>query len=156
MYNEEEAWKLLKHNDADAWNKPNLTMQEKVDLVYAGQPDETLYRVFNSVGQDNSWTKEACILRIAPVTLLPTNYVFGYMSIAFEVYCHYKMVSLSNYTSRIDSLTQRIIETFNGADIENVGRVFFDYKASALAKSMVMGSIPFKGRVTIMCNYDLG
>jgi len=44
----------------------------------------------------------------------------------------------------------------NGADIEGVGRLYFDYRASAASRSMPMGAIPYKGRATIMCNYSLG
>jgi len=156
IYNEEEMWKLLKYADADAWNKPNLTIQEKVALVYSGQPNETDFRLFNNLGQDNSWTVEACILRIAPATLLPTNHVNGHQSIVFEVYSHYKIITLSDYTNRNDVVTQRLIECLNGADIENVGRLYFDYRASPYCKSVAIGSIPFKGRGTIMCNSILG
>ena len=156
MDNEETIWKLLKYSDADAWNKPNLSLGEKAALVYAGQPNETDFRVFNSVGQDNSWTVEACLLRISPATILPNNYVFGYSSIAFEVYCHYKVVTLSNYMNRIDYASQRLIECLNGAEIDGVGRLFFDHRASAFSKSILIGSIPYKGRATIMCNYFLG
>jgi len=154
--NEDELWKILKYTDPDAWDKSNLTMQEKADLVYAGQPNETSFRVFNSVGMDNAWTVEACILCVSPITLIPQNYVYGYMSIGFEVYSHYKIVSMSNYTNRLDYVTQRLIETLNGADIDGIGRLYFDYKASTATKSIVIGAIPFKGRATIMCNYNLG
>jgi hypothetical protein len=154
--NEDEMWKILKYSDPDAWNRPNLTNKEKGDLIYAGQPNETDFRLFGSVGMDNAWTVEACILCISPITLVPQNYVYGYMSIGFEVYSHYKIVALSNYTSRIDVVTQRLIETLNGADIEGVGRLYFDFKASSATKSVVIGSIPYKGRATIMCNYNLG
>jgi hypothetical protein len=44
----------------------------------------------------------------------------------------------------------------NGAEIDGVGRLFFDHRASAFSKSILIGSIPYKGRATIMCNYFLG
>jgi hypothetical protein len=156
MNNEDDLWKILKYSDPDAWNKPNLTLEEKAALIYAGQPDEENYRVFADVGMDNAWSVQACILRVAPITLLPTNYVYGYVSIGFEVYCHYKANTMSNYMTKIDFGTQRIIETLNGAEIDGVGRLYFDFKASSASKSVVIGSIPFKGRATILCNQDLG
>ena len=156
MNNEEQLWKILKYSDADAWNRPNLTMAEKASMIYAGQPNETEYRGFLDLGQDNSWTIEACFLRIAPLVLLGSTYVYGHMSIACELYCHYKISTLSNYTSRLDYGTQRILEALNGADISDVGRLYFDTKASSEARSRPMGAIPYKGRVTILCNYYLG
>jgi len=156
MNNEEQLWKILKYNDADAWNKPDLTMAEKGALIYAGQQNVDDFRVFNSVGQDDSWTIEACLLRIAPLDIIPENHIYGYVTIACELYAHFKIVSLSNYTNRLDYGTQRIIATLNGADIPDVGRLYFDYRASTRTKSMVIGAIPYKGRATILCNYYLG
>jgi hypothetical protein len=156
MDNEEQLWKILKYNDPNAWNKPNLTHDEKASLIYLGQANETDFRVFMDLGQDNAWLIEACTLRIAPLNLNPQNYVFGHLSIGFEIYSHYKINTMDNYTTRIDYGTQRIIEVFNGADIDGIGRLYFDYKASSSARSVVIGSIPFKGRATVMCNYNLG
>lgn len=156
MNNEEQLWKILKYNDPDAWNKPNLTMEEKSSLIYSGQSDETDFRVFMDVGADNAWTIEACILRISPFNITPQNYIFGYMTISCEIYSHYRINTMTNYTTRIDYGTQRLIETLNGADIPDVGRLYFDYRASTQTKSMVIGAIPYKGRATILCNYYLG
>lgn len=156
VYNEDELWKYLKYPNPDAWKSPILSMQEKIDMIYGGQPDITSYNVFPDLGQDNSWTVETCILRIAPLKLIPEHYTHGMQTIAFEVYAHYKIGTLSNYTNRVDAVTQRLISILNGADIPGVGRLFFDYKASPQCKSVVIGSIPYKGRATIMCNYNLG
>lgn len=156
MNNEDDLWKVLKYSDPDAWNKPNLSYDEKASLIYIGLPNITDKRVFLDVGQDNSWTIEACFLRVAPATLVPDTYVFGHMSIACEIYSHYKINTMTNYTARTDYATQRVIATLNGADIPDVGRLYFDYKASTQTRSMLIGAIPYKGRTTILCNYYLG
>jgi hypothetical protein len=154
--NEDEMWKILKYTSPDAWDKPNLTKAEKGALVYAGQENETDFRVFMDVGNDNSWTVEACFIRISPITALPANYVNGALSIGCEVYSHYRINTMSNYQTRIETVTQRLIKILNGADIENVGRMYFDLKASPACKSIVIGAIPYKGRATIFCNHALG
>lgn len=156
LEHEEQIWKVLYYTDPNAWNKPNLTMQEKTSLIYSGHSEEQNFRVFMDVGQDNSWTVEACILRISPLTLVPQQYVNGYMSVLFEVYSHYKINTMDNYTTRVDYATQRLIEILNGAEIDGIGRIYFDFNASNSSKSVVIGSIPFKGRATIMCNKNLG
>lgn len=153
--NEEILWKLLKYNDADCWNKPNLTEAEKGALVYDGSPEETKYRVFMDIAADNSWLVEACILRVSPLNIVPTNYIYGNVSMSFEVYCHYKTNHLSNYMTKIDYATQRIIEVMNGSEVEGLGRLYFDRK-SGNSRSIVIGSIPYKGRATILCNYLTG
>lgn len=151
--NDDYIWKLLKYNDADCWKKPNLTEKEKISLIYNGQPKETDYRVFYDVGADDSWNIEACILRISPLAIIPTNYIYGEVTMGFEVYSHYKINHLSNYQTRIDSISQRLIEVFNGAEIGGLGRLFFDKRRGSPSKSTIIGSIPYKGRATIMCNH---
>ena len=156
MDNDEETWKLMYYNDADCWNKTNLTLDQKASLIYDGSPDETLFRVFQDSGQDNSWTVQACILRITPILAHPTNYVFGMMAIGFEVYSHYKINHTSLYKTRLDMMAQRLIEVFNGAEIPGLGRLFFDSKASSYCRLSSIGAIPYKGKSLILCTQSLG
>jgi hypothetical protein len=153
----ELIWKLLKYNDANAWkvdgDHPNLTKTEKGAIIYGGQENETDFRVFFDVGADNSWETQACILRVTPIELQPTNYVIGKVTMSFEIYCHYKINSLSNYTTRLNTISQQIIEIFNGQEIGGVGKLFFDSRASSRAKMQIMGSIPWKGNVIFMTNW---
>jgi len=160
MENNELLWKLLKYNDPDAWKSnsehPNLTKAEKGALIYDGQFQKlNNFRVFLDIGQDQAFTKEACIHRVSPVDLYATNYVYGDLVLGLEVYCHYEINMMSNYQTRTDAVTQQLIETLNGAEIEGVGQLFFD-RTRYGGKSSVIGQIPFKGRGTIMCNNVLG
>jgi len=154
--NEEILWKLLKYNDADAWQEDDLTSAEKAALVYDGSPNQTDFRVFMDVGADDSWADEVCLLRVSPITVIPTNYVNGIITMGFEIYCHYRSNHLSNYKTKIDYGTQRIIETMNGAEISGLGRLVFDSRISPVCKSVVVGTIPFKGRATIFYSHGLG
>ena len=156
MDNENSLWKILKYSDANAWNKPDLSIDEKSGMIYNGLANETDYRVFMDIGQDNSWTIEACFLRISTGILLPSNYVYGHLTIVCELFTHYKINHMSNYTTRLDFATQRLLQILNGADVEGVGRLYFDEKASSQARSFPMGTIPYKGRATIFCNHSLG
>ena len=155
MENDELIWKLLKYNDAKAYSKADLTHAEKADLIYAGQENITDFRVFMDVGQDNSWLHESTVLRITPIELIPTNHIYGHVTMGFEVYSHYKINTLANYTTRIDTITQKLIEIFNGADIIGVGRLYFDAGENR-SKAIIIGTIPMKGRALIMCNHMLG
>ena len=150
-------WKLLYYEDAHAWkadtDHPNLTKKQKSNLIYAGQQNQEDFRVFLDLGMDNAWTKEACIVRISPYHILPFNQPIGSISMAFEVYCHFKMNTLSNYQTRIDSVTQLAISALNGQNISGIGRLYFNLRASNQCKSILMGQIPFRGRRTILSNW---
>lgn len=159
LNNNELIWKLLKYSDNNAWrddiDHPNLTSEEKGYLINDGSPDpdHERFRVFFDVGQDDSWTGEACILRITPIELIPKNYIYGNVAIAFEVYCHYKMNTLSNYSTRLNTIVQQLISSFNGQEIGLLGRLYFDAKASARCRMSISGQVPFKGNAIIMCNW---
>ncbi len=157
IQNNELIWRLLKYTDLNAWKldaeHPNLTQSQKGALIYGGQPNETDYKVFQDVGADNSWTVQTCILRISPLELDPTNYIYGNVAMGFEVYSHYQINHLSNYKVRTDMITQQLIEIFNGVSIAGIGRLYFDSSANSRCRTRTIGSIPFKGKATVMCNW---
>lgn len=162
MDHDDFIWKLLKYNTADAWSpsKANLTKAEKGALIYkgVGAPANSAFRVFFDAGMDGAWDIQATILRISPVAIIPKNYVTGTQSIRFEVYTHSEINMLGNYNPRSLSVVQKLIEVLNGADIEGLGRIFFDYKASQYCRltGVNVGNATYKGYELIMCNQSLG
>ena len=147
LNSDEVIWKLLKYNEPDAWKRADLTQEEKGALIYKGQDDTSAFRVFLDYGQPDVNVQEVCMLRVAPSNIFPDNRTVGTISINFEVYCHYKINHLSNYKTRIDMISQRLLQVFNGAVIEGmVGKLFFDGLGSQLNRSEIGGQLPFKGR----------
>jgi hypothetical protein len=160
MENDDFIWKLLKYDTNDAWSgsKANLTKSEKGGLIYKGDGDPTTFRVFFDAGMDSAWTIATTILRISPVAVVPKTYVTGMQSVRFEVYSHATLNMLSNYNPRNLSIIQKLIEVLNGAEIEGLGRIFFDYKASSYCRltGINVGNATYKGYELIMCNHGLG
>lgn len=146
MEEDEYIWKLLHYNDSEAWNKTNTTASQKRALIYSGQPDETLFRVFSDEGQPNAWTNEACILRIFPYAVFPENRTINTTTIVFDVYSHYRINHLSNYKTRVDTIIKRLVEVFNGSNIGGIGRLFFNALAAKENRIYDSGQIPFKGK----------
>jgi len=144
--NNDEIWKLLFYNDRDAWSKPNLTTDQKRSLIYSGEPDETLFRVFMSEKQINAWTNEACILRIFPHGIIPENRTINTTVMGFDVYSHYRIDTLSNYTTRVDTIVEELVSTFNGANIGGLGRLSFNSAMQKADKVNASGQIPFGGK----------
>lgn len=157
MDNDEVIWKLLRYNDPEAWNKPNLTMAEKAALIYKGSDNTADYRVFMSRGQPDAQTFTDCQIRIANYSIFPENRVYGTMSLVFECYCHYKISHLSNYKIRTDMIMKRFIQVFNGATIPRddggggaIGKLFFDRVGSESNRLELGGQLPFAGSWLIM------
>jgi len=153
MDNDEVVWKLLKYQTADAWDKPNLTPTEKRAMIYQGQDDTSLYKVFLDQGAPDVLTREDCIIRISPHSIFPENRVVGTISMIFEVYSNYHVNTLTNYKTRVDMITKRFIQVFNGAnEIGGIGRLFFDKMGSESNRLEWGGQSPWKGRWIIMSN----
>lgn len=153
----ELLWKLLYYNDRDAWKEdashPDLTRTQKSALIYEGSSDSTSYRVFLDFGIDDPWDVQAAQIRISPIGLEPTNYIVGHIIMALETYVHFSINTLSNYQTRVDTITQQLILSLNGANIKGFGKMYFDAKASRKCDTRVIGTIPWKGKRTIMCNW---
>jgi hypothetical protein len=146
---------LLHYTDNQAWDStvhPYLTKAQKQAMLYMGQDDESIYNIFIDSGQDNAVTKQICILRIGPDSFIPTNYVYGDVSILFEVYCHYKINALSNVRTRSMMIIQQLVETLNGAEVGGIGRLYFDASKSRNCRMQVVGTMPFKGAGIIFNN----
>lgn len=153
MNNNELIWKLLYYPDSDAWNKTDLTFVEKSQLIYNGAEDATNFRVFLDPGQPDVWTRENCILRVYPYTIMSKNRTLGVCSIMFDVLCHYKINHLSSYATRIDTIIQQLLETLNGIDIGiGIGKLFFDAMAVKEDKMILTGQLPYKGSALLMSN----
>jgi hypothetical protein len=155
--NNEILWKLLNYNSSNALSQPNLSRTQKAALIYNGQSDEfATSRVFLDEGQDNPVTGEISFVRIFPYVLEPINYKYGQIVMCFEIFSHYKINHLSNYTVRVDSIVQTLLETLNGADITGMGRLFFDKSANRMNTAKTIGIAPFKGKVLMIGNTALG
>ena len=146
----EELWKSLKYDEPDAWNKPNLTMEEKAALIYPGGEHQEDYHVFMDFTMDDAVYKESTYLRIYPLELIPTNRTVGICSINFEVFTHSKLNHLSNYTTRIDDIIQILLRVLNGAEISNMGCLFFDASRSRNNEIVSVGMKPYKGKMMTM------
>lgn len=151
MDHDEVIWKLLKYTGPDAWDKPNLTQEEKAALIYTGQDDTSLYKVFMDQGAPDVLTREDCILRISPHSIFPDNRVIGTVNMIMETYANYHCNTLSNYKTRTDMITQRLLSVFNGAQIDGmIGKLYFDRLGGESNRLEWGGQSPWKGRWIIL------
>jgi len=148
--NNELVWKLLKYDSSDAWDKTDLTRAEKGALIYGGEEDGSGFKVFMDVGIPDVWTTQGTILRVSPLTAIAKNRTVAMVGMCFEVYSHYKVNTLSNYTTRVDTIIQQLLETMNGVEMGGLGKMFFDALRDQNDKLMEGGKTPFKGKKIYM------
>jgi hypothetical protein len=148
--NNEDMWKILKYNDSDCLNKSNLTHNEKTSLIYKGEPDESLFKVFFDEGQVNAFIDEASILRIFLYSIFPENRTVNTVTIAFDLFAHYRINHLNDYSTRTERMSQIILQVFNGEQIPEVGQMFFDIMGNKEIRDYGQGQLPFRGKRILM------
>lgn len=146
----EIIWKLLKYTDADAWKKDNLTKKEKTEMIYKGSDAQDKYNVFFDYFMDEATNKEKSFLRIYPSNIFPLTRTYGICCVNIEVFIHSQINHLSNYTTRLDTIIQKLIEILNGTDVGGVGVLFFDYDITTYCRVITTGEKPYKGKVLTM------
>lgn len=154
MNRSELVWKLLKYTSPDAWNKPDLTQEEKAALIYSGQEDSSKYHVFMDGKQPDVLMEEVCLLRIMPSYAYGINRTVGIIRVTMEVFAHYKINHLSNYTTRTDAITQELLSIFNGIDVGGLGLMAFTEMMDESARLFEAGQIPFGGKQIIFTTYS--
>lgn len=132
----ETIWKLLKYETNDALSKPNLTTDEKTNLIYSGMSSadnpanyhdiEKEYRIFTK-GMSSDAIEEYCSqLHIFLGKLSPQNRVTGRVDMYIQIISHNAILILDNCQNRNEVLLQQIINTLNGATIEGRTQLSFN------------------------------
>lgn len=154
MAENELVWKLLKYTSSDAWKKPNLTQQEKASLIYSGQEDSSKYRVFMDGKQPDVLMGEISMIRIMPSYAVGINRTVGYIEVKMQVFSHYKINHLTNYTTRVDLITEELLSVFNGANVGGLGLMAFSKMIDDSSRLFEIGQIPFGGKEIIFATYS--
>jgi hypothetical protein len=154
MDTNELVWKLLKWNDSDAWKKANLTQEEKAALIYAGMGDTSKFNVFMDTKQPDVLVEEVTLLRISPHYAVGLNRTVGYIEVSMEVFSHYKINHLTNYTTRVDSIAEELLSVFNGCNVGALGLMSFNKMVDESARLFEAGQIPFLGKQLIFSTWS--
>lgn len=134
----DNLFKLLKYNDYDALGKPNLSLQEKLSLVWKNDPDQNKYNIFFTQMVENEQTEERTLLKIYKYTTSPENAQTAVVSYEFDILTGGKitMVEYNGYPcSRLDVAEAILLESLNGIDVNGVGYFQFNQQLSRLDRS---------------------
>jgi hypothetical protein len=154
MDENELIWKLLKYSNPDAWNEADLTQEEKGQLIYTGQQDSSMFRVFMDGKQPDVLVEEISLIRIMPYYALGMNRTVGIIEMSMEVFSHYKINHLSNYQTRVDTIVGELLSIFNGTDVGGLGLMTFNKMADQSSRLFQTGQIPFGGKQIIFSTYS--
>lgn len=135
LFRNEDIWKLIKYTTPDALSKPNLTPQEKANLVWLGQDRQEDYNVFLTPMQENIQPLQSVILRLYLLQINPRTGHYATMSYAVDVLCESKIGMLENGVSRTDYLLELILGEIIGQEVGGIGEIFFNSEKDANSRS---------------------
>lgn len=152
-YNE-DIWKILKYNTPDALTKPNLTQEEKGELIYDGEIDSEPFRVFrDEFPTDDAFQDMVSQLRIFPVVTDPIERTYAVQDIAIQFVNHVKISHLQDYLTRIDVVVEELIKTLNGQDLGFMSPLYFDAssrRTNIIRRNNIGNNKNFSGVVIIL------
>lgn len=122
----ENIWKLLKYSTADALEKPNLTRQEKVDMIWAGEDQQDDFNVFLIPMVENIQPKQTTLMRIAVYKVLPNSPFYGDILIGIHLLTQTKLGVIKDRRARLDVLFDEIMSTLIGKNVGGLGTIYFN------------------------------
>lgn len=155
LMNNDNFFKLLKYNTYDALSKPNLTEDEKLELICKDEDDMHNFNIFFTNVEPNELVKSKTILKIYRYDTMPDNYALATICYKFDILYGTKnaMVDYQGVPcARIDVMEMELMKTLNGADVAGVGMLQFNHELSRLSRSTlnIGNNYTFTGTSIIM------
>lgn len=155
---DETIWKLLAYNDYNALSKPDLTFQQKMELVWTPRQNKLQqdYGVFLTNLVEDAIPESKCIMKIYNFHVQPKELYSSNVVYAFD-FLYGGNMSLVEYegvpVSRGDLFVHKILEVLNGAEVGGVGKLSFidDISRYTLSRSVVGDSKKFTGVQLFLC-----
>lgn len=145
----ENLWKMMTYNSYDALSKPDLTMSQKLDLLWRSGPQEEKGVFFTNLVEDAIPTSK-CILKIYNYYDHPKELYNATVVYAFD-FLYGGQMSLVEYNgvpvSRGDLFVSIMLDVLNGANVGTIGDMVWLTDASryCAAKSTIGNSKTFTG-----------
>lgn len=154
----ENFWKLLKYADIDALDKPNLTYEEKIALVWTGDSLEQNYNVFLKplIGSSLDTAEAQTQLRLFRYTTMPTSRFEAIITLEADFITNEKTALVYQnglMCERTDLMESLFLDIMNGRDIEiGSGVLMFDRELSRSCNSQlnIGNSKTFYGRSLVI------
>lgn len=157
--NAEDLWKMMKYADYKALSKPNLTMQEKLDMIWKEGPQEK-YSIFMTNLIEDAMANSKCILKIYDYFIHAENLYSSVVVYAFDFLYGGEMSLVDYYgkpVPRGDLFVHKMLQCLNGVEIGGIGKLMFfnDQSRYDLVKTTIGDSKKFTG-VQLFMSTEMG
>lgn len=136
--NNENLWKILKYDTYDCLSNPDLTFEEKMQLIWSHQGNQMDFRVFITALVEDMMPFSGTILKIYKDVTIPQNHINAIAGYEFDILYGGK-ISMIEYNgipcNRGDVVEAEILSTLNGVEVGGVGRLEFSRRKLGASRS---------------------
>lgn len=133
----ENLWKLIRWPEYDCLYKSNLSLDEKMSMIWKLQGKQDKYNIFLTDLVEDMQPKEKTILKVYSQYLVPKSNIEGLVLYEFDVLYGGKisMIDMDGIpVNRGDAVIHEILSTLNGKEVGGVGNIQFNTQKSSMSK----------------------
>lgn len=154
--NNEDIFKALFYQEKDALSKPNLTLEQKLDMIYVDEGKEIDKHLFLKPLIGEEMIDSATQLRIYKYGISPLDSMTAVITYRFDIITGSKISLIYNNdgipVNRLDFIESQLLNTLNGIDLFGTGKFQFNRDLSTQDKQILTlsNSKNFFGSILLM------
>lgn len=141
-------WRCIYYPTTDALLRPLPKFSDVMELLSNGQQGQDTKRIFRSPYMDDAWKDECAMLKIYIESVIPQNAYMSQVNVGIDCVCHNKIVNVTvpekdestfidevdgikyyvQTKSRISVMIKAVLSLLNGANIQGIGQMQFNYE----------------------------
>ena len=154
--NNENIFKALYYQGSDALEQPNLTLEQKINMIYVDEGKEVEKNIFLKPLIGEETIDSATQLRVYKYGISPTDNLTSVINYRFDIITGSKISLIYDEDgipcSRLDFIETELLNTLNGVDLFGTGKFQFNKDLSTTDKQILTlsNSKNFFGSILIM------
>lgn len=90
----DNIWKILKYDTEDCLLRDSVSRKDRINLVYTGNGDASLSRVFMTPFVDDAWDRQSSLLHVYLENIEAQNHLISVVWVNFETIVHNKISNI--------------------------------------------------------------
>lgn len=154
--NNDNIFKALYYQGSDALSQPNLTLEQKIDMIYVDEGKEVEKNIFLKPLIGEEMIDSATQLRIYKYGISPIDNMTSVINYRFDIITGSKISLIYDEDdipcSRLDFIESELLNALNGIDLFGTGKFQFNKDLSTQDKQILTlsNSKNFFGSILIM------
>ena len=153
--NNERIFKALYYQGSDALDQPNLTLEQKLDMIYVDEGKEIDKHLFLKPLIGEEMIDSVTQLRLYKYGISPTDAMTSVITYRFDIITGSKVSLIYDDNipvSRLDFIETELLNTLNGIDLFGTGKFQFNRDLSTQDKQILTlsNSKNFFGSILLM------